>query len=112
MSRRRISSGSTFERDMAYSRAVSDGEWVFVSGTTGFDYRTMTIAENVVQQLVFKHVEHASSEGSDAQAFAPLLVGGDNPPPSLDAGSAPPVFRPREMPGLLPASGSWPSSWG
>ncbi len=50
MSRRLISSGSTFERDIGYSRAVVDGEWVFVSGTTGFDYRTMTIAEDVVEQ--------------------------------------------------------------
>jgi len=50
MTRRLISSGSTFEQEMAYSRAVVDGEWVFVSGTTGFDYRTMTIAEGVVEQ--------------------------------------------------------------
>ncbi len=47
---RRISSGSTFERDMAYSRAVLDGEWVFVSGTTGFDYATMTIADDAPAQ--------------------------------------------------------------
>ena len=44
MSRRLISSGSTFERDIGYSRAVVQGGWVFVSGTTGFDYSTMTIA--------------------------------------------------------------------
>ena len=50
MARRLISSGSTFEAEMAYSRAVVDGDWVFVSGTTGFDYRTMTIAEGVVEQ--------------------------------------------------------------
>jgi enamine deaminase RidA (YjgF/YER057c/UK114 family) len=50
MTRRLISSGSTFEADIGYSRAVVDGEWVFVSGTTGFDYRTMTIAEGVVEQ--------------------------------------------------------------
>jgi len=48
--RRLISSGSTFEREIGYSRAVVEGEWVFVSGTTGFDYRTMTISENVVEQ--------------------------------------------------------------
>jgi enamine deaminase RidA (YjgF/YER057c/UK114 family) len=48
--RRHISSGSTFERDIGYSRAVVDGEWVFVSGTTGFDYSTMTIADGVEQQ--------------------------------------------------------------
>src|ERR1700689_2086336 len=50
MARRLISSGSTFERDIGYSRAVVDGEWVFVSGTTGFDYGTMTISEDVVEQ--------------------------------------------------------------
>ena len=50
MPRELISSGSPFEHDMAYSRAVVDGEWVFVSGTTGFDYTTMTIADNVVDQ--------------------------------------------------------------
>jgi enamine deaminase RidA (YjgF/YER057c/UK114 family) len=50
MSRRLISSGSTFERDIGYSRAVVDGEWVFVSGTTGFDYATMTIADDLGQQ--------------------------------------------------------------
>jgi enamine deaminase RidA (YjgF/YER057c/UK114 family) len=50
MTRRLISSGSTFERDIGYSRAVVDGEWVFVSGTTGFDYATMTIADDLEQQ--------------------------------------------------------------
>ncbi len=50
MTRRLISSGSTFERDIGYSRAVVDGEWVFVSGTTGFDYSTMTIADDLEQQ--------------------------------------------------------------
>jgi len=50
MPRLLISSGSTFERDIGYSRAVVDGEWVFVSGTTGFDYATMTIADGVVAQ--------------------------------------------------------------
>ena len=48
--RRRIGSGSTFERDIGYSRAVAVGEWVFVSGTTGFDYAAMTIDDDVVAQ--------------------------------------------------------------
>ena len=48
--RKLISSGSTFEREIGYSRAVVDGEWVFVSGTTGFDYTTMTISEDVAEQ--------------------------------------------------------------
>jgi enamine deaminase RidA (YjgF/YER057c/UK114 family) len=50
MARRLISSGSTFEADIGYSRAVVDGDWIFVSGTTGFDYRTMTLADGVVAQ--------------------------------------------------------------
>jgi enamine deaminase RidA (YjgF/YER057c/UK114 family) len=50
MTRRLISSGSKFETDIGYSRAVLDGEWVFVSGTTGFDYATMAIAEDVAAQ--------------------------------------------------------------
>ena len=50
MGRRLISTGSPFEAEIGYSRAVVDDEWVFVSGTTGFDYRTMTIAEGVVEQ--------------------------------------------------------------
>ena len=48
--RKLISSGSTFEHDIGYSRAVVDGEWIFVSGPTGFDYGTMTIADGVVEQ--------------------------------------------------------------
>jgi enamine deaminase RidA (YjgF/YER057c/UK114 family) len=48
--RRLISSGSTFEQEIGYSRAVVDGDWVFVSGTTGFDYETMTISDDVVSQ--------------------------------------------------------------
>jgi enamine deaminase RidA (YjgF/YER057c/UK114 family) len=50
MPRRLISSGSSFEKSIGYSRAVVDGDWVFVSGTTGFDYTTMTISEDVVAQ--------------------------------------------------------------
>ncbi len=48
--RHRISSGSRFEAEMGYSRAVVDGDWIFVSGTTGFDYATGTIADDVVAQ--------------------------------------------------------------
>ena len=50
MTRRLISSGSTFEAQIGYSRAVVAGDFVFVSGTTGFDYATMTIADDVVAQ--------------------------------------------------------------
>ena len=50
MTRRLISSGSQFEHDIGYSRAVVDGDWIFVSGTTGFDYATMTISDNLLDQ--------------------------------------------------------------
>jgi enamine deaminase RidA (YjgF/YER057c/UK114 family) len=50
MSRKLIGSGSTFEAQIAYSRAVVAGDWVFVSGTTGFDYSTMTIADDLLTQ--------------------------------------------------------------
>jgi enamine deaminase RidA (YjgF/YER057c/UK114 family) len=50
MTRRLISSGSQFEQDIGYSRAVVDGEWIFVSGTTGFDYESMSISDNLLEQ--------------------------------------------------------------
>jgi enamine deaminase RidA (YjgF/YER057c/UK114 family) len=50
MNRQWITSGSTYEEQIGYSRAVVAGDWVFVSGTTGFDYATMTISEDVVAQ--------------------------------------------------------------
>ena len=48
--RRLISSGSSFEAQGGYSRAVVDGEWVFVAGTTGFDYTAMTISDDPAEQ--------------------------------------------------------------
>jgi enamine deaminase RidA (YjgF/YER057c/UK114 family) len=48
--RRLISTGSTFEERIGYSRAVVDGDWIFVSGCTGFDYSTMRLADGVVAQ--------------------------------------------------------------
>ena len=50
MKRTLISSGSSFEAEIGYSRAVAQGDWVFVSGTTGFDYATMTIADGIQAQ--------------------------------------------------------------
>ena len=63
--RKLISSGSTFEKDIGYSRAVVDGEWCFVSGTTGFNYDTMTISDDVVEQAeqCFKNIAKALGQG-------------------------------------------------
>ena len=56
-----ISSGSAFEEKIAYSRAVAVGQFVFVSGTTGFDYDSMTIADDIVRQTeqTLKNIEAA-----------------------------------------------------
>ena len=66
--RRLISSGSTFEREIGYSRAVVDGEWVFVSGTTGFDYKTMTISDDVSEQAeqCLRNIETALQEADSS----------------------------------------------
>jgi len=50
MTRRLISTGSDWEREVGYSRVVVDDEWAFVSGTTGFNYATMTISPDVGEQ--------------------------------------------------------------
>ena len=62
--RQLISSGSSFERQAGYSRAVVDGEWVFVSGTTGFDYGSMTIEPGVEAQArqAFRNIGKALAE--------------------------------------------------
>jgi enamine deaminase RidA (YjgF/YER057c/UK114 family) len=68
MTRRLISSGSQFEKDIGYSRAVVDGEWVFVSGTTGFDYESMTISDSLLDQCEqsLKNIQSALREaGAD-----------------------------------------------
>ena len=64
MTRRLVSSGSTFETDIGYSRAVVDGDWVFVSGTTGFDYRAMTISSDIVEQTeqCFQNIQQALAD--------------------------------------------------
>src|SRR4029453_13403028 len=61
MARKLISSGSTFEAQIGYSRAVVVDRFVFVSGTTGFDYSTMPISESVVEQAeqCLKNIESA-----------------------------------------------------
>ena len=62
--RQRISSGSPFESQIAYSRAIRDGRHVFVSGTTGFDYATMTISDDTAEQAdqAFRNIEAALTE--------------------------------------------------
>jgi enamine deaminase RidA (YjgF/YER057c/UK114 family) len=61
MTRQLISSGSVFEEQIGYSRAVAQGPFVFVSGTTGFDYETMTIEEGAAEQTeqCLKNIEQA-----------------------------------------------------
>jgi enamine deaminase RidA (YjgF/YER057c/UK114 family) len=64
MSRKLISSGSKFEQEIGYSRAVVDGRWVFVSGTTGFDYATMKISDNLLEQTAqcLKNIQSALTQ--------------------------------------------------
>jgi len=70
MARRLISSGSTFEKSIGYSRAVVDGDWVFVSGTTGFDYSTMTIQDDAVAQCeqALRNIEAALKQANSSFA--------------------------------------------
>jgi enamine deaminase RidA (YjgF/YER057c/UK114 family) len=70
--RRLISSGSPFEAQAGFSRAVVDGEWIFVAGTTGFDYARMTIAEDPAEQTqqAFRNVESALAEAGATLADA------------------------------------------
>jgi enamine deaminase RidA (YjgF/YER057c/UK114 family) len=68
MARRLISSGSQFEHDIGYSRAVVEGEWIFVSGTTGFEYATMSISDQLLDQTeqCFKNIQAALQQaGAD-----------------------------------------------
>jgi enamine deaminase RidA (YjgF/YER057c/UK114 family) len=59
-----ISSGSRFEAEAGYSRAVVDGDWIFVAGTTGFDYAQMTIVDDPAEQArqAFRNIEEALAE--------------------------------------------------
>ena len=68
MTRKHISSGSEFEEKIGYSRAVVDGEFVFVSGTTGYDYETMSISNDVVEQAeqCFKNIENALQDAGSS----------------------------------------------
>jgi enamine deaminase RidA (YjgF/YER057c/UK114 family) len=70
VTRRLISSGSSFEREIGFSRAVVDGEWIFVSGTTGFDYRTMTISDSLTEQTeqCLRNIQAALAEAGASLA--------------------------------------------
>jgi enamine deaminase RidA (YjgF/YER057c/UK114 family) len=66
MSRYLITSGSTFEKEIGYSRAVVDGDWIFVSGTTGFDYSKMEISDDISDQTeqCLKNIASALKEAN------------------------------------------------
>jgi enamine deaminase RidA (YjgF/YER057c/UK114 family) len=68
MERKLISSGSTFETEIGYSRAVVAEQWVFVSGTTGFDYKSMTISNELLDQAeqCIKNIEAALVEAGSS----------------------------------------------
>lgn len=63
-----ISSGSTFEAEIGYSRAVVQGDWIFVSGTTGFNYTAMTIADDLEQQTeqCLQNISHALAQAGSS----------------------------------------------
>ena len=70
MTRRQISSGSRFEAEIGYSRAIVDGDMIWVSGTTGFNYETMTISENVAEQAdqTFRNIQAALEKAGSSLA--------------------------------------------
>jgi ribosomal-protein-alanine N-acetyltransferase len=103
MPRRLISSGSPFEEQIAYSRAVVEDEWIFVSGTTGFDYATMSISDSTAEQAeqCLKNVQHALREAgaelADVVRVTYILPSGD------DFRDCWPVLR-RHFDGVRPAA--------
>lgn len=84
MTRRLISSGSAYEEKTGYSRAVVDGEWIFVAGTTGFDYAAGTISEDVAEQTrqTLRNIEAALIEAGasmkDVVRTRYIVVDGDD----------------------------------
>ena len=76
MARQLISSGSSFEQEVGYSRAVVDGDWIFVSGCTGFDYATMSIADDLAGQTeqAMRNIESALAQaGASLQDVVRVL---------------------------------------
>ncbi|MDP4302729.1 RidA family protein [Leptothrix discophora] len=86
MPRQLISSGSPFEADIGYSRAVVVGDWVFVSGTTGFDYASMAISDDVGEQAaqclrnIARALEQAGSNLHEVVRATYVLPDGDDFP--------------------------------
>ncbi len=84
MKRTLISSGSPFEEQIAYSRAVVQGDWIFVSGTTGFDYATMTISPLVEVQAkqclenISQALHHAGASLADVVRVHYILPNGSD----------------------------------
>jgi len=68
MTKKLISSGSTFEEQIGYSRAVVDGDWIFVSGTTGFDYSKMAISDDILEQTeqCLKNIDAALTQAGSS----------------------------------------------
>ena len=101
--RSKFSSGSSFEEEFAYSRVVVDGDWVMVSGTTGFDYRTMTISSDAASQArtCFENIKTALTEagaGLSDVVRVTYLVPDRNDVPALA-----PIFK-EYMSDALPAA--------
>jgi enamine deaminase RidA (YjgF/YER057c/UK114 family) len=98
-----ITSGSAFEEQIGYSRAVVDGDWVYVAGTTGFDYQTMTVADDLVEQTeqAFRNIIAALAEAdatlADVVRVRYILPNADDFP------SIWPVLR-RHFAGVRPAA--------
>jgi len=86
MARRLISSGSSIECEIGFSRAVVDGEWIFVSGTTGFDYRSMTISDSLTEQTeqclrnIQSALEQAGASLGDVMRVTYILPKGEDFP--------------------------------
>ena len=77
MARQQIFSGSSFEEIAGYARAVVDGEWIFVSGTTGYDYQTGRIASDPAEQAsqCFANIEMALGEaGSSLEDVVRVVI--------------------------------------
>ena len=103
MSRQLISSGSSFEAQMAYSRAVVEDDWIFISGTTGFDYASMTIAEGVVAQAEQCFVNIAKALADAGASLADVVRVRYILPVAADFEACWPVLR-RHFDGVRPAA--------